>query len=75
MNTHKKRPQALQSPHTAKPDLSNMIKFIEDVCKGIVYNDDEQIVQITAYKRYDLEPRTEFEIYEKKNEATGQQDC
>jgi Holliday junction resolvase RusA-like endonuclease len=47
-------------PHTKKPDLSNLIKFIEDVCTGIVYTDDALIHSISAKKIYDPIPRTEF---------------
>lgn len=47
--------------HFYTPDLSNMIKFIEDVSSGILYKDDCQIVSIIAKKIYG-DPRTEFTI-------------
>lgn len=50
--------------HVFKPDLSNLIKFIEDVCTGIIYNDDCLISSISAHKIYDTKPRTEFELWE-----------
>jgi len=50
--------------HLKKPDLSNMIKFYEDICSGILYADDKQIVQISAEKKYDNNERTEFTIKE-----------
>ncbi len=46
--------------HDTKPDLSNLIKFYEDVCIGILYEDDKQISKIIASKVYDDEPRTEI---------------
>ena len=44
--------------HRTKPDLSNLVKFYEDVCTGILYYDDKQVVKITAEKMYDENPRT-----------------
>jgi|SRR5579859_493398 len=52
---------ALRS-HITKPDLSNLIKFVEDVATGIIYSDDAIIAEIHAYKCYDNPARTEFEL-------------
>lgn len=38
--------------HVKKPDLSNIIKGIEDALKGICYHDDSQIVELRATKAY-----------------------
>ena len=61
-------PKRTKAPlyHRKKPDLSNMIKFYEDVSSGILYADDRQIVKIFACKIYDENPRTEFTITELK---------
>ncbi len=49
--------------HTSKPDIDNLIKFIMDCCSGILYKDDNQVVNITANKQYAKEKaRTEFYI-------------
>lgn len=48
--------------HIFKPDLSNLIKFIEDVAQGIIYHDDCIISSVCAKKIYDNNPRTEFSI-------------
>ena len=48
--------------HVYKPDLSNLLKFIEDVCTGIIYKDDSLICSVYAIKKYSSIPRTEFEI-------------
>jgi Holliday junction resolvase RusA-like endonuclease len=50
--------------HVKKPDASNMIKFVEDVLNGIVWNDDSQVVIIEARKRYSYQPSTVIEIVE-----------
>lgn len=50
--------------HTGRPDLSNLIKFLEDAAQGILFADDCIIAQISAVKIYDEEPRTEFTIEE-----------
>lgn len=47
-------------PHYYKPDLSNLIKFVEDVGTGIIYRDDSLICCCNAQKIYDENPRTEF---------------
>lgn len=33
---------------TARPDLTNLLKGIEDACNGIIYVDDSQIVRLSA---------------------------
>ena len=38
-----------------RPDLSNIIKAVEDGLNGIAYSDDSQIVSITALKLYAAE--------------------
>jgi len=54
--------------HTKTPDLSNLIKFVEDALQGVngFYKDDSQIVELRASKRYSQthNPRTEIIIDE-----------
>lgn len=50
--------------HQFKPDLSNLIKLVEDCIQDVLYHDDCIISQINAKKIYDVEPRTEFTITE-----------
>jgi Holliday junction resolvase RusA-like endonuclease len=52
------------SYHYFKPDISNMLKFIEDIATGIIYKDDCLIAKVTMKKVYDSEPRTEFSVKE-----------
>lgn len=50
---------------TTKPDVSNILKGVEDALNGIVYKDDSQIVQYgTVGKWYAEEPRVEITVKE-----------
>ena len=48
--------------HYYRPDLSNLINFVEAVAHDIIYKDDAQICWITSRKLYHENPRTEFSI-------------
>ena len=48
--------------HTTKPDLDNLIKFVKDCLNGIVYEDDKQVVDISAFKLYAEKPKTIIRI-------------
>lgn len=48
--------------HTKKPDLDNLVKFVFDSCNNILFDDDRQIVELTASKRYSDCPSTVIEI-------------
>ena len=49
-------------PQYCKPDLSNLIKFIEDASNKIIIEDDAMISEINAGKYYSEIPRTELTI-------------
>ncbi len=38
--------------HTSTPDLSNLVKLIEDAYNGFLYKDDSQIIETRAIKLY-----------------------
>jgi Holliday junction resolvase RusA-like endonuclease len=44
--------------HVKKPDLSNLIKWVEDAGNGIIWQDDKQIFEIEASKAFAREPQT-----------------
>lgn len=67
MTLKKKHDQMRLKPHFFKPDTSNLIKYIEDVCTSLLYKDDCLISDIIAKKRYDDIPRTEFKLIEIKS--------
>jgi Holliday junction resolvase RusA-like endonuclease len=58
----KRRIALLTQPHIFKPDTDNLIKYICDICSGLLYYDDCIIATITAKKIYSDEPRTEFTL-------------
>jgi Holliday junction resolvase RusA-like endonuclease len=38
--------------HTIKPDVTKLVRSLEDSLKGIVWLDDSQVVKQSASKRY-----------------------
>lgn len=60
--------------HVYKPDLSNLIKFVEDCAMGIIFEDDCIISEIVSKKIYDDQPRTEFTIIELIKEHLSPED-
>jgi Holliday junction resolvase RusA-like endonuclease len=45
-----------------RPDIDNCQKLILDIMNGVVYEDDAQVVKLSAEKRYGLEPKTVIKI-------------
>ena len=46
----------------SKPDLDNLIKFVQDCGNGVLWRDDCRIATLTAAKYYSPNPRTEIEV-------------
>ncbi|MGR9586758.1 RusA family crossover junction endodeoxyribonuclease [Pandoraea sputorum] len=42
---------------TKKPDADNVLKSIKDGMNGVVYEDDNQVIDIRLHKRYSHTPR------------------
>lgn len=51
----KSAPKRVQYPDR-KPDLSNLVKAIEDALNGVVFTDDARLVDVGMSKRYDVAP-------------------
>lgn len=47
-----------------KPDVDNYFKGFTDALNGLIYEDDNQLVEIHAYKFYSNNPRIELEVEE-----------
>lgn len=53
---------------TKKPDLSNIVKGIEDALNGLAYKDDSSIVYLSVAKYYSEVPRVEVILHECEKE-------
>ncbi len=62
--------QWIKIPHTKKPDIDNLIKYVLDSLSGQngFFLDDNQIYTIYAEKLYSDKPRTEIVIIEEDEE-------
>lgn len=69
----KKQKELSGQIHYIRPDLSNLIKYVEDVAQGVLFRDDSQIHMIIARKLYSDFPRTEFIIFEEPNEEDNKE--
>ena len=59
----KLKASCIGSPVMVKPDLSNLLKLVEDGCQGQIYVDDKQIVAFGFIEKiYGEQPRTEFYV-------------
>ena len=52
--------------HIDTPDVDNLQKFLLDVLKKTVFEDDRQVNSVNAFKYYSEKPRTEICIMPKK---------
>lgn len=53
-----------EEKHTKKPDLTNLVKAIEDGMNGVVYRDDSQITYLSATKVYGTQNMVQVMIVE-----------
>ena len=55
------RPSAPEHP-TTRPDVTKLLRALEDACTGIVWRDDSQVVLQVASKCYGEPARAEVEV-------------
>lgn len=55
------RPSAPQHP-TVRPDVTKLLRAVEDACTGVVWRDDAQVVTQHAYKVYGEPARADVEV-------------
>lgn len=46
----------MKEVHTNKPDIDNIVKVVLDALNEVAFNDDSQLVFLTAGKRYSWKP-------------------
>ena len=62
--TQRKLRKGINVYPTIKPDISNVLKIIEDALNGLAYVDDKQIVWVEVVKAYSEKPRVEVIVGE-----------
>jgi Holliday junction resolvase RusA-like endonuclease len=55
------RPTAQVYP-TTRPDVTKLLRAVEDACTGVVWRDDAQVVRQVAAKVYGEPARAEVEV-------------
>jgi Holliday junction resolvase RusA-like endonuclease len=62
--TQRKLKKGIRVYPTIKPDISNVLKSIEDALNGLAYVDDKQIISVYAEKKYSHRPCVEIIVAE-----------
>jgi Holliday junction resolvase RusA-like endonuclease len=62
--TQRKLRRGINVYPTIKPDISNVLKSIEDALNGLAYVDDKQLVWVEVVKAYSNKPRVEVIVKE-----------
>lgn len=60
--TKKQKDFCLHKPFANRCDLDNLVKYLADICIGILYNDDKIITSMSARKVYAEKNYTKFSI-------------
>lgn len=55
------RPSAPEHP-TVRPDVTKLLRAVEDACTGVVWRDDAQVVAQHAYKEYGEPARADVRV-------------
>jgi Holliday junction resolvase RusA-like endonuclease len=58
----KRQIMAKGKPHTSRPDLDNLIKFVGDALNDVLWVDDSLIYELHVRKSYHGEPKTRIKV-------------
>lgn len=66
LDFYMRRPKSVKREYpTVKPDIDNCVKLVEDALQGFLFDNDSQVVSLTARKRYSEGlPRIEIRVRE-----------
>lgn len=60
--TKRKKKGISHKPHSSRPDIDNLLKFVNDTLNKILWEDDALIYEIHARKFYSEEPKTRIYV-------------
>ena len=57
-----KQKNAIGKPHASRPDVDNLLKFVDDALNNILWVDDALIYEVHIRKFYSDEPKTRLSV-------------
>lgn len=61
-----KRPLKHMTPHNKRPDIDNLMKFVNDALNGVLWRDDSQIAYCMMTKSFTQDKKGYTELYAKE---------
>lgn len=58
--TKLKKQRSINKPHSSRPDIDNLLKFMNDSLNSILWKDDALIYEVHIRKFYSDEPKTKL---------------
>ena len=58
----KRQKNAFNKPHSSRPDLDNLLKFVNDSLNKVLWKDDALIYEVYARKFYSDDPKTRIYV-------------
>ena len=63
-----KKKRALNKPHSSRPDIDNLLKFVDDSLNQVLWDDDSIIYEVHIRKFYSQEPKTRILVIPHRGE-------